>query len=760
MRVSFATFLILFWLSGNGQILTTVATSDYLDRKLSDKYPGVYLEQAGALAIDGQSNIYIADANNVIKISSSGMVDLVGKQRGQFSRPGGLATDRSGNLYIADTFDHTIKKLDNAGNLSIVAGISVNQHPGDLFGLSSGNDQNTLATAQRFWLLFDVATDGNGNVYFEDNTIYKVDATGNFNKEDNTAREYFCPHDGLGNYYVIDHGVDNVNSALGNYENTISKVSPDGNRIVIAGGGTNKPADGAVATSVHLNHIGGVTADENGNVFIAEWQAGYESSHIYEISEQGTIKLIAGGDKIGDMAKFFELKDRINPSTVTFGNKIFSLVLDRLGNLYFITDSTLGFPAVFKIYINGVPSPPVPMREATTLDAKSVTVFFDKTKKLETAQTNTFQVYRSNEPVKNALAVPIGQPTKLTITPGEDKVTLLPDTPLLPDTRFPYIVVEEFGSDGTEISTYFRKWMLGAIAHGFNPYAHMSWDWVSNNLISVPKWETDMADKLKDKKSGDGYDDVIAFDWVTASGTSKPNLAVNEGTDLADQIWKKINDLHRMNQHLGDVVDLHLIGHSRGTVVVDQALEQLQKFFPQSGAPYGGGYIVLTLLDPHPANNNLETPWCSTAFRKTHDESLNINQYWNCENREVGFSSFFSHLQIFLSTKNFQDAASDPGIQIPDGVSKIEIWYQHTPAYQLCDKGALNPESLMNLWGMVSPATINSLNNKIAINRTDLTNVNIDGIGFIGHSEVPLIYEQLWVDSGTLNRSPETTVKQ
>lgn len=57
---------------------------------------------------------------------------------------------------------------------------------------------------------------------------------------------------------------------------------------------------------------------------------------------------------------------------------------------------------------------------------------------------------------------------------------------------------------------------------------------------------------------------------------------------------------------------------------------------------------------------------------------------------------------------------------------------------------------------MTSSKSVIWSNESFKIDYNDLTNYNIYGIGVVGHGEVPLVYEQLWVDTGTLNRSKPT----
>ena len=88
----------------------------------------------------------------------------------QFNNPHGLALDQYGNLYVADRFNHAIRKIDTAGNVTTLAG---DGSLGD--GLGNGR-------AARFFEPWHVACDSKQNVYVADsknNKIKKIDAAGN-----------------------------------------------------------------------------------------------------------------------------------------------------------------------------------------------------------------------------------------------------------------------------------------------------------------------------------------------------------------------------------------------------------------------------------------------------------------------------------------------------------------------------------------------------------------------------------------------------
>jgi len=96
--------------------------------------------QPKGLTVDTHGTLYVADyGNNTIrKVTSAGVVrtlagrgtsqgtvDGVGNDA-QFGQPSGVAVDAIGNVYVADTFNHTIRGITAAGQVSTIAG-----SPGD-----------------------------------------------------------------------------------------------------------------------------------------------------------------------------------------------------------------------------------------------------------------------------------------------------------------------------------------------------------------------------------------------------------------------------------------------------------------------------------------------------------------------------------------------------------------------------------------------------------------------------------------------------
>jgi len=185
-----------------------------------------------SVALDGNGNLYVGDWQTftVRKINQSGIITTVaGNGRQGFSGDGGAATlaqlnytwgiaiDKSGNLYISDTYNNRIRKVTTDGIIRTIAGNGAQTNSGD----------GGLAVNASLILPHCVAVDNAGNIYTSD--AYQ------------------------------NHIVREINMSNGGIISTIA-----GNGVMGYSG------DGGLPVKASLNGPYDVTLDANGNVFIAE----------------------------------------------------------------------------------------------------------------------------------------------------------------------------------------------------------------------------------------------------------------------------------------------------------------------------------------------------------------------------------------------------------------------------------------------------------------------------------------------------------
>lgn len=362
--------------------------------------------------------------------------------------------------------------------------------------------------------------------------------------------------------------------------------------------------------------------------------------------------------------------------------------------------------------------PKLTLTQATTLDAKSVEVSYT----VATANIThalQFQIYRSSTSAVNGSSqllgtqtIPTSDTTDLALGTHTD-VKMIVGTSLPPNQSLPYIVVVANSDNGvtedpsSTNTAYFRTWELGAVAHGFN----------SGSSTTTPTWETRMAGELV---TNDHYDQAIAFNWMSTAGTKKAGQATAAGDNLYKQLVAAADKLAA--GHKGDVVDLSLIGHSRGAVVVSRAAQDL---VGTTDRALMGSYVKMTLLDPHPAG------------------TMTLNLY-----SANGLLS-----SIVVSTYQSEEKAmADPQVVIPKNVSAIDVYYQHSNSASFPSSST---ESTIDFWGEgPSDGIINQ--SSAIIQWHSLTGfvdntIGPDGktkIGLIGHSEITDWYEMHIVKAG------------
>ncbi|MCO5273145.1 MAG: IPT/TIG domain-containing protein [Cyclobacteriaceae bacterium] len=120
------------------------------------------------LAFDKNGNLFVADFFNhrIRKITPSGIVStLAGSTAGctngtgsaaQFNFPVGLAVDDNNNVYVADWFNHSVRKITQAGVVTTVAGTCA-------LGYEDGPAQQA-----KFNSPLDIAVDENGDLVITD----------------------------------------------------------------------------------------------------------------------------------------------------------------------------------------------------------------------------------------------------------------------------------------------------------------------------------------------------------------------------------------------------------------------------------------------------------------------------------------------------------------------------------------------------------------------------------------------------------------
>jgi sugar lactone lactonase YvrE len=295
--------------------------------------------QPSGVAVDGQGNVYVADAGNdtIRKITGAGLVTTVAGSAGtpgsanglpaaaRFNQPAGVAVDAAGNLYVADEANAAIREIAAGGAVTTLAGMAG----------SPGYQDGPWASA-RFNQPHGIAVDNAGNLYVadtEDGAIRLIRANGlvttlagagetpgRFNGEGSTTNftyPFGVAVDPAGNIYVADTYRDriSVGAAISNYYFT-TLAGTAGTAVSFADG---------TGSAAGFNQPNGIALDGAGNLFVAD----YGNDTIRKIAPGGVVTTLAGSPGTAGSADGVGYNARFNqPSWVA---------VDGAGNVY-VTD--------------------------------------------------------------------------------------------------------------------------------------------------------------------------------------------------------------------------------------------------------------------------------------------------------------------------------------------------------------------------------------------------------------------------------------
>jgi hypothetical protein len=324
--------------------------------------------------------------------------------------------------------------------------------------------------------------------------------------------------------------------------------------------------------------------------------------------------------------------------------------------------------------------------------------------------TGDFQVavYRSADLALAAADVFVAGAT---VTPpatgtGTGAVNLGAEMPLDPARNFVLVVADPGDvvseTDEANNTASFRKLTLGVVTHGFTLTG------------TPPAWLVPMVTALQ----AQGYEAAIPFAWTPLSQLPIRGGTIIAGNAMAVQVRAAATALATQPN---DVVDLHLIGHSRGTAVISQAFRSLEQRPGPEALQLG--FFQGTFLDPHVARNN-GSLFAGLVELSARTGTSTVGDFSYDPNR-------LSARLFAAGTLAFQAAANDPPAFVSANVDRAEMYYQRI-AWDQTLPGSVERVIGVNFLSPLPSAVPNFSANPIVA--TDLGPLGI------GHYEVPIWY--------------------
>lgn len=236
------------------------------------------------IAMDNAGNLYISDTANatIRKVSPGGTVSAFAGAAGninsfdgvgtnaQFYQPEGVAVDNAGNVYVSDAWNHTIRKITPAGDVTTLAGLA------GKFGATDG-----MSNRARFNRPASLALDSATNLFLTDSlnhTIRRITPSGDVSTIAGMPGVWGSADGTNGNArFFQPQGIVAINSSnlivVDSGNQTLRKISASGTNWIVttvAGLASNAGNSTGTGTVARFNFPAGLAMDGAGHLYVAD----------------------------------------------------------------------------------------------------------------------------------------------------------------------------------------------------------------------------------------------------------------------------------------------------------------------------------------------------------------------------------------------------------------------------------------------------------------------------------------------------------
>ncbi len=286
------------------QIITTVAGGGSINIGDGNTSDSCYLKNPIDVIKDKLGNIYISDQGNhrIRKIDQFGIISTIAgtgiagfngdggpANAAQLNAPAGIVFDTSGNLLIADELNHRVRKIDLSGIINTIAGTGVGGYNAD------GIPATTADLNKPFFLFVDKLND----LYIADqsnNRIRKINSAGIISTFAGMGLGGFSGDGGQAVSARLNKPSDIIKDTAGNFfiadynNNRIRKVDPSGIITTLAGSSLGYAGDGGAASLARFHSPMALCFDSVFNLYIAD----FNNNRIRRIDNAGIINTVVG----------------------------------------------------------------------------------------------------------------------------------------------------------------------------------------------------------------------------------------------------------------------------------------------------------------------------------------------------------------------------------------------------------------------------------------------------------------------------------